>query len=90
MPREFKIFLHPRAAKELDSIPNDVKGRMKAVLKDLSLHPENGTPLNPSRYRRVRVGNYRAIYEIDTENGRIVVLFIGHRKNVYDDFSRLL
>jgi mRNA-degrading endonuclease RelE of RelBE toxin-antitoxin system len=35
------------------------------------------------------VGDYRAVYEIWVEKRRVVVLFIGHRKNVYDDFSRL-
>jgi len=30
------------------------------------------------------------IHEIDRERSRVIVLFIGHRKDVYDDFSRLL
>ncbi|MGB9023940.1 MAG: hypothetical protein WCC94_10980 [Candidatus Bathyarchaeia archaeon] len=29
-------------------------------------------------------------YEIDRERSRVIVLFIGHRKDVYDEFSRLL
>jgi len=35
------------------------------------------------------MGDYRVIYEIDKSSGKIIVLFIGHRKNVYDEFSRL-
>ena len=32
---------------------------------------------------KLRVGDYRAIAEIDNENKRIEITMIGHRKNVY-------
>jgi len=32
---------------------------------------------------RYRIGDYRAICEIDDAEGRIVVLAVGHRKEVY-------
>jgi len=32
---------------------------------------------------RIRVGNYRVIYEIDGKQITIVILKIGHRKEVY-------
>ncbi|MEX2722747.1 MAG: type II toxin-antitoxin system RelE/ParE family toxin [Candidatus Freyarchaeota archaeon] len=38
----------------------------------------------------MRVGDYRVIYEIDEENKQVIILFVGHRKKVYDDFSKLL
>jgi mRNA-degrading endonuclease RelE of RelBE toxin-antitoxin system len=38
----------------------------------------------------LRVGDYRAIYEIDRTKKRVIVLFIGHGKRVYDDFSKML
>ena len=41
-------------------------------------------------FLRIRVGDYRAIYEIDRKDKRVIVLHIGHRSRVYDDFSRLL
>ena len=32
---------------------------------------------------RLRVGNYRVVYSVDTK-GRVVILFlVGHRKNIY-------
>ena len=49
-----------------------------------------GKKLKHSDYWRLRIGDYRAIYEIDYETKQIIVLFIGHRKDVYDDFSRLI
>jgi mRNA interferase RelE/StbE len=46
--------------------------------------------LRHSEFWRLRIGDYRAIYEVDRSKEQIVVLYIGHRKDVYDDFSRLL
>ena len=40
----------------------------------------------PPRYRgqfRLRMGDYRAIYEIDRANRRITVLRVQHRSDVY-------
>ena len=52
--------------------------------------PEKGTPLNPSRFRRIRVGDYRAIYEIGRKERKVIVLLVGHIRRVYDEFRRLL
>ncbi|MBI5158597.1 type II toxin-antitoxin system RelE/ParE family toxin [Candidatus Micrarchaeota archaeon] len=35
---------------------------------------------------KLRVGDYRAIIDLDKNNKIISVLFIGHRKNIYDKF----
>jgi len=72
----FTVLLHPKAAKELEKIENTIKARIVERLRDLKDSPE-------------RVGDYRAIYEIDRARRQVVVLFVGHRKNVYDDFSKL-
>ena len=59
-------------------------------LKVLENSPEVGEQLRPSKFWKVRVGDYRVIYEIDRSSGRVIILFVGHRKNVYDEFSRLV
>ena len=59
----------------------------KAIEKKLTSHPvEFGKPLRYSLKgaRRLRVGDYRVIYRI--ESGDVVlVIKIGHRKEVYED-----
>ncbi len=45
--------------------------------------------MKPSRFWKIRVGDYRAIYEIEGSEHQVIVLFVGHRKNVYDEFFRL-
>jgi mRNA-degrading endonuclease RelE of RelBE toxin-antitoxin system len=59
-------------------------------MKTLEQSPEIGDQLKPSRFWKIRVGDYRVIYEIDRETKRIIVLHVGHRKKVYDEFSRLV
>jgi mRNA-degrading endonuclease RelE of RelBE toxin-antitoxin system len=60
-------------------------------LRELQESPESkGERLRPSEFWRIRVGDHRAIYEIDREKKTAIVLYVGHRRTVYDDFSHLL
>ncbi|MDI6691094.1 MAG: type II toxin-antitoxin system RelE/ParE family toxin [Candidatus Bathyarchaeota archaeon] len=86
----FTVLLHPKAAKELEKIEDTIKARIVERLRDLKDNPERvGKILKYSNFWSLRVGDYRAIYEIDRAKKQVVVLFIGHRKKVYDDFSKL-
>jgi len=82
--------LHPKANDFFQNIEKELENRIKLKLKSLIFNPEKGNKLKYSDYWRLRIGDYRAIYEIDYESKQIIVLFIGHRKDVYDDFSRLV
>jgi len=88
---KYKVFLHPKAAQFLERADPALDERIKESLRELRNSPRSkGERLRYSSFFRLRVGDYRAIYEIDDEKNRVVVLFIGHRREVYDDFSRLL
>lgn len=86
----FTVLLHPKAAKALKKLPTSIKKRILEELKELQERPEKGDPLRPTQFWRVRVGDYRAIYEIERQTHRVIILHVGHRKNVYDEFSRLV
>jgi mRNA interferase RelE/StbE len=87
----FKVFLHPKAAKALEKLDANTKARIKEALKELAGNPEKvGKQLKLSDFWSLRIGDYRAIYEIDRNKNQVVVTFIGHRKNVYDDFTKML
>jgi len=84
----FAVLLHSKAAKTLQKIDEPMRSRMKKELMELREHPEKvGKMLTRSNFWSLRVGDYRAIYEIDRDKNQVVVLFVGHRKKVYDDFS---
>jgi len=86
----YSVLFRLKAARSAKKLKRSVGPRLLESLKTLERSPEIGEQWKPSRFWKLRVGNYRVIYEIDRDSNRVVVLFDGHRKNVYDDFSRLL
>ena len=87
----FRVFLHPNAKKFVDKQDEETKEKIKNKLKELREYPEKrGEHLKYSEFWKLRVGDYRAIYEIKVKEKKVIILFIGHRKNVYNDFSRLI
>ncbi len=85
------MFLHPEAAKALEKLCANTKARIKGALKELAGNPEKvGKQLKLSDFWSLRIGEYRAIYEIDRDKNQVIVAFIGHTKNVYDDFTKML
>ena len=86
----YQILLHPKAAKSLSKLEKALRTRIKDTLMGLRESPElKGQALSRSQFRRIRVGDYRAIYEIDRRNRAVIVLYVGHRSTVYDEFERL-
>jgi mRNA interferase RelE/StbE len=86
----YSVLLHPRVARQIEKMNSDLRSRIKSALLELKNSPESrGERLQPSDYWRVRVGDYRAIYRIDKPNKTVLVIFVGHRSKVYDDFERL-
>lgn len=87
----FEVLLDHRSAKALKKLDATNRTRMKKALGDLAVDPwKAGKPLHPSHFWGVKSGDYRAIYEIDAEQNQVIVVFIGHRKKVYDDFTKML
>lgn len=85
----FQVLLHPKAVKTLQKLDQQIRQELKKKLKGLKNHPRAGKRLRFSNFWSLRVGDYRAIYEIHRDKKQIIVLFVGHRKRVYDDFLKL-
>ncbi|MCJ1702705.1 type II toxin-antitoxin system RelE/ParE family toxin [Rathayibacter sp. VKM Ac-2926] len=82
----YKIELRPAALKALRKIdPNDRK-RIQGVIALLGEDPRppGAKALQGRAGLRVRVGNYRIVYTIDDGVLSIVVVTLGHRRDVYD------
>jgi len=86
----FTVLLHPKAVKALEKIEEQTRSRITEKLRELRNRPERvGKRLKYSEFWSLRVGDYRAIYEINRDKNQVVILFIGPRKKVYDDFSKM-
>lgn len=87
---KYNVHLHPKAADSLKSLDKLIKNRVKKRLNLLKEKPEAfGKRLKYSPFWSLRIGDYRAIYEINNKEKKIIILFIGHRKNVYTDFEKI-
>lgn len=86
----YTVLLHPKTANTLNKMDKKLKKRITEQLKELKNHPQkSGKQLKYSQFWSLRIGDYRAIYEINTDKKQVIILYIGHRKKVYDDFSKL-
>lgn len=85
----FEVLLHPLANRELEELDSEVRRKVEAKLKKLREFPRRGKPLRHSPFRSLRIGDHRAIYEVDPEKSQVRVLYIGHRRNVYTEFSKI-
>ena len=86
----FRIAFTKSAAKALKAIPKTARKRIAKKIESLAEGPPDQAKTklkgnNP--FHRVRVGDYRIIYEIQNEILLILVLKIGHRKEVYRRLS---
>lgn len=64
---------------------------MKCVIDDLAVEPRpSGVKKLTKDYYRIRVGDYRVVYEIKDEILTILVLKIGDRKEIYKQINKLL
>ncbi|HEX4045352.1 MAG TPA: type II toxin-antitoxin system RelE/ParE family toxin [Gammaproteobacteria bacterium] len=52
----------------------------------LNPRPINAKKLTGRPVWRIRIGNYRVIYEITDHICHVLVLDVGHRKDIYRDF----
>jgi mRNA interferase RelE/StbE len=82
----YQVSLTPAAVRQLTKMTPDAKRRIQAVLELLSddPRPPSAVPLvGGSGEWRVRTGDYRVIYEIADQEILLLVLRIGHRREVY-------
>ncbi|MFQ6116015.1 MAG: type II toxin-antitoxin system RelE/ParE family toxin [bacterium] len=86
----FTVLLHPKAAKALKKIEKPMRSKIIRKLREMEESPErSGKRLKYSNFWTIRIGDYRAIYEIYRDKNQLVILFIEHRKKVYSDFSKI-
>ena len=82
----YELLYSDTALKQLRKLERDVQQRILAALERLRMRPGScdirklvGMP-----GFRFRVGDYRVIFDIEKEKPHILVLQIGHRRNIYE------
>ena len=78
------------AREALAHLQPSVKQEMKEGFRFLASDPFIGEPLRRELEgkRKLKIGRYRIIYQIESSRKSILVLAIGHRRSVYEEFTR--
>lgn len=80
------VILKPSAAKDLDRLPDQIARRIADRLQGLEQDPfpPNSKKLSGwNNTYRLRVGDYRVVYVVNTPLKQIFVTKVRHRKDVY-------
>ena len=86
----YRIEIKRSAAKALKKIPKANRKRIVDKIDSFAESPPNPDTTkmkgnNP--FHKVRVGDYRIVYEIQEDVFVILVVKIGHRKDIYRNLS---
>ena len=82
----YRIEVSATAEKQLRKLPRDDQIRVLRAIRPLATEP---TPAGSRKVRgyddvfRIRVGTYRVLYRVEGRRILIVILKIGHRRDVY-------
>lgn len=81
----FKVTVKQSVAKDLRRIPKMEVARILKRIEALAVEPRppGAEKLSGQEKYRLRQGVYRIIYEIKDEELVVVVVKVGHRRNVY-------
>ena len=81
----YSITIKQSAAKSLQKLPREDQLRIISVIDQLKTNPAAGGVLKGefSGLRRIRIGTYRVVYEAQEQGLVVLVIRIGHRRDVY-------
>jgi mRNA interferase RelE/StbE len=82
----YEVRLMSPAEKFFKKLERSNQQRLMKKLSELENNPRIGIPLtgNLAGLWKLRIGDYRAIYQIKDNELLVLVLRLGHRKNIYD------
>ena len=81
----YRLFIKPSAVKDIEALPKKDRGRVVAKVQSLASDPRppGCEKLSGHEFHRLRQGNYRILYAVHDTDLVIVVIKVGHRREVY-------
>lgn len=83
-----EYYFKPTALRSLKKLPKTIQ---KRILNKLDFYIKSENPFDFAevlQYKefggfRFRIGDYRVIFDFENKSSKIIILLIGHRKNIY-------
>ena len=82
----YRVILTATAVKERKRLETKEQKRIDAILKSLMADPkpQNAKKLSGRQQDwRIRMGNYRILYQVDSSNQLVTIWRIAHRREAY-------
>lgn len=72
-------------SKAFDDLPPDVRTAVRAKIDEMGMRLEHFSHkrLQGRPEFKLRVGDYRVLYEFELSAGRVHLHFVGHRRQIY-------
>jgi len=81
----YSLIIRPKAIRTLKGLEKIIRPRIEAALLLLAENPRPpaAVKLKNSDFYRVRVGDYRILYQIHDDELIILIIDLGHRREIY-------
>ena len=81
----YKVEFSPAAKRAFDKLPKDIQRSLAAMIGDLMEQPRPRQSIKMTGHDlyRIRSGDYRLIYRIEDDKLVVLIVTIGHRREVY-------
>lgn len=80
----YQVLLDPKVVKFLETLPHDLSSRIKDKLRLLKENPFNYLEhYKGDDFYKLRIGDYRALIDVDIKNKLILVRVLDHRGRIY-------
>jgi len=88
----FSVFFTREAKKNIDKLDPSAKKILRKAIESLASDPYRGKPLSYelAGLRSWRTSDYRIIYRIKGRELVILVIAVGHRKQIYKKLQEIL
>ncbi len=90
--KEYRIRFTPEAVQCISRLHPEHKKIIRNALDQLRQEPYAGDDLQEelAEFKSLKPKRFRIIYTVDHDNRLVRVYYVGHRKDVYDQFRLLL
>lgn len=83
---KYSIVLSKKAQKQLDKLPDNIAN---PIIESIALLEDDPRPHGCKKLKnrdgyRIRVGDYRVIYDVFDSHLLIDIIVLGHRKDIYE------
>jgi mRNA interferase RelE/StbE len=90
--KRFDVLYTPAAAKMIRKLSPEIREVCKNAIEYIAENPYEGKslkgPLN--EYRSFRESDYRIVYTVEEKRITIIVVAVGHRRDIYEKLMRML